>query len=47
MRRLALFMTYVLVVVPYGLVRRLFRDPLARRWEPERDSYFTHTHGRG
>ena len=35
-----LFPAYVLVVTPYGLARRVVRDPLRRRWQPRRTSYF-------
>jgi len=41
MRKWWLFLVYYLVVTPYGLVSRVVRDPLQRRWEPRRTSYFT------
>ncbi|MFL6139747.1 MAG: hypothetical protein ACJ74O_18390 [Frankiaceae bacterium] len=41
MRRCWLLPAYYLLVTPYGLVRRVMRDPLQRRREPRRASYFS------
>lgn len=41
MRTLLLFLAYVLLIAPVGLLLRLFHDPLARRWRPAADSYWT------
>lgn len=43
MRRLLLLLAYLLVVTPYGLLRRVLRDPLARRLEPDAGSYLIRT----
>lgn len=40
MIRLPLFVVYVLVVTPVGLVWRLVNDPLQRRWDSRADSYW-------
>jgi hypothetical protein len=42
-RRFLAPLAYAVVVTPYGLVRRLTRDPLARRWKPEASTYFVWT----
>jgi hypothetical protein len=39
MRKLWLFALYFLVVTPVGLVCRIVRDPLRRRWERRAPSY--------
>ncbi|MFJ5262478.1 hypothetical protein ACIQAC_18630 [Streptomyces sp. NPDC088387] len=41
----ALFVVYVLVFVPLGVVARLFHDPLARRPAPDRASYWHQLNG--
>ena len=41
MRKWWLLVAYVLVVTPIGLVMRVVRDPLRRRWAPSRPTYFT------
>lgn len=43
MRKPLLFLAYHLVLTPYGAVRRLVRDPLARRWDPAARTYFVQT----
>lgn len=42
-RRVLLALAYVLVVTPYGLLRRLVADPLARRLDPAAASYLVLT----
>jgi hypothetical protein len=39
MRKVLLFVAYFFVVTPYGLVRRLVRDPLQRGRDPRAGSY--------
>lgn len=41
MRKLLLQVAYYVLFVPVAWVVRRFRDPLDRRWEPERASYWT------
>lgn len=43
MRRTLLFFTYFLLVTPIGLLWRLLRDPMQRRWDKKRVSYLTLT----
>jgi hypothetical protein len=43
MPRVLLALIYFLLVTPYGLVRRLLRDPLARRLDPDSASYLVRT----
>ncbi|WP_204840879.1 hypothetical protein [Saccharothrix algeriensis] len=40
MRTLLLGALYFLVVTPIGLVARLVRDPMARRWDENAQSYW-------
>jgi hypothetical protein len=40
MRKLLLFAVYYAVFTPVGLVTRLVRDPLCRRWDHRADSYW-------
>ena len=40
MRRLLLLIAYFLLVTPVGLVLRLVRDPLHRRWDAGAPSYW-------
>ncbi|MEU9117765.1 hypothetical protein AB0D04_40065 [Streptomyces sp. NPDC048483] len=41
MRTALLAFLYVFVVTPIGLLRRLVRDPLTRRWDPRARTYWT------
>lgn len=43
MRDVVLLLLYFLVITPYGVLRRRFGDPLARRWSPDAQSYFVGT----
>jgi hypothetical protein len=40
MRTLLLLLAYYLVVTPVGLVGRLVRDPMSRRWDKGAQSYW-------
>ena len=40
LRTLALFIIYWLLVTPVGLVLRLTRDPLHRRWDRSASTYW-------
>lgn len=42
MTRALLFLAYYLVFTPISLAIRLPHDPLARRWHPDRPSYWIH-----
>jgi hypothetical protein len=42
MRNVPLFLLYYLVLTPIGLVSRVVRDPLARRWSRHAASYWIH-----
>ncbi|MER5768951.1 hypothetical protein [Streptomyces sp. NPDC001985] len=41
MRTLLLLILYYLVVTPAGLLSRLVRDPLTRRWNRSAETYWT------
>ncbi|AJT63820.1 hypothetical protein [Streptomyces chattanoogensis] len=41
MRTALLAFLYAFVVTPIGLLRRLVRDPLSRRWDPRAHTYWT------
>ncbi|WP_231335717.1 hypothetical protein [Actinomadura graeca] len=43
MRTVPLFLAYYFVLTPYGLARRVIRDPLARRPDRRAASYWTFT----
>ncbi|MER7175890.1 hypothetical protein [Streptomyces mesophilus] len=40
-RAVLLATVYYLVVTPIGLLARVTRDPLDRRWAPEAETYWT------
>jgi hypothetical protein len=41
MRSLLCLLLYVLVVIPLGMLSRMFRDPLGLRPDPRAQSYWT------
>ena len=41
MRKVLLFLLYFAVITPYGLALRAFRDPMCRRFDRRRPSYWT------
>jgi len=45
MTAIPLALLYYLVITPVGLVSRLVRDPLRRRWDSRADSYWVPTRG--
>jgi hypothetical protein len=45
MRKLLLTVVYYALFAPVAWIVRLFRDPLDRRWEPDRASYWTFEDG--
>ena len=40
MRNVLLFLLYFLVVTPAGLIARIGRDPLSRKWDPAASTYW-------
>lgn len=40
MRTFLLLLAYLLLVTPVGLVRRVVKDPLTRRWSRRADTYW-------
>lgn len=40
MRRVLLFLLYILVFTPFGLAARAVRDPMRRRLDPRAPSYW-------
>jgi hypothetical protein len=46
-RRVALLLTYILVVSPIGLISRMVRDPMRRRWSHRSRSYWDLLAGAG
>ncbi|MGW3205730.1 hypothetical protein [Streptomyces sp. NPDC001135] len=43
MRKALLTITYFLLITPIGLLSRLVRDPLARKWDQKADTYWIST----